>query len=58
MTEKESIETVVLLIVILIFAALIILFLISTGITSKLLGSMPWITSIIMGVLTFLGWKF
>lgn len=57
MVKKESMETIVVFVIILVFAAIVILFLINTGLTSKLLGSMPWITSGILALLGFLGWK-
>lgn len=55
--KKVSIETVVKLILILVFATIIIWVLINAGITSKLLGSMPWIESLAIGVFSLLGLK-
>jgi len=57
MVKKDTMEVVVIFIIILVFAAMVVLFLINTGLTSKLLGSMPWITSGILALLGFLGWK-
>ena len=57
MVEKEGTRTVVIFVLVVIFAAIIILFIISTGIASSYLGGMPWITSVVTIFLTILGLK-
>lgn len=54
--EKESWETIIILILFLLLIAMIILFLINIGITSNILGSMTWIRAAVEALLLVLGW--
>jgi hypothetical protein len=57
MVEKESVEIVIIFVVVLVFFAIIILFLVNLRIRSNILSGLPWIRAFVEIILGLLGLK-